>query len=93
MKDNLNHLSHKYINPIEVEIRIEAIIKVGLGITMFVEVVPCITRTLGIEQEIALIIEESMGITCKVIKDIETVIIIEEMVIEVKILRGTGVGH
>ena len=28
------HLSHKYINPIEVEIRIEAIIMVGLGIIM-----------------------------------------------------------
>ena len=44
MKGSLNHLSHKYINPIEVEIRIEAIIMVGLGITMRTGFVPCITR-------------------------------------------------
>ena len=93
MKGNLNHLSHKYINPIEVEIRIEAINQVGLGITMSTGVVPCITRTLGVEQEIALIIEETMSITWDVIKDIETIIIIEEMVIEIKIMTGTGVGH
>ena len=60
---------------------------------MSIEVVPCTTRTLGVEQEIALIMEETMGITCKVIKDIETIIIIEEMVIEVKTVTGTGVGH
>ena len=93
VKGNLNHLSHKYINAIEVEIRIEAITKVGLGITMSIEVIPHTMRTLGVEQEIALIIEETTGITCKVIKDIETIIIIEETVIEVKIMTGTGVGH
>ena len=93
MKGNLNHLSHKYINPIEVEIRIEAITKVGLGITMSTGVIPHIARTLGVEQEIALIIEKTMGITSEVIKDIETIIIIEETVIEVKIMTGTGVGH
>ena len=44
--------------------------------------------------EIALIIEETMGITHKVIKDIEIIIIItEEMVIEVEIMTGTEVGH
>ena len=80
MKGNLNHLSHKYINPIEVEIRIDAITEVGLGITMSIEVIPHKTRTLGMEQEIALIIEETTRITHEVIKDIETIIIIEEMV-------------
>ena len=60
---------------------------------MFTEVVPCTTRTLGVEQEIASIIEETMGITCKVIQEIETIIIIEETVIEVEIMTGTGVGH
>ena len=93
MKGNLNHLSHKYINPIEVEIRIGAITEVGLGRTMSIEVVPHTTSTLGVEQEIALIIEETMGITRDVIKDIETIIIIEETVIEVEIMTGTGVGH
>ena len=56
-------------------------------------VVPYITRTLEVEQEIALIIEESMGITGEVIKDIETIIITEEMAIEVEIMTGMGVGH
>ena len=93
MKGNLNNLSHKYINPIAVDIRIKAITKVGLGITMSIVVVPHITRTSGAEQEIALIIEETMGITCEVIKDIETIIIIEKMVIEVEIMTGTEVGH
>ena len=60
---------------------------------MSIEVIPHTTRTLGVEQEIALIIEETTGITHEVIKDIETIIIIEEMVIEVKIMTGTGVGH
>ena len=77
----------------EVEIRIEANTKVGLGITMSTGVIPCITRTLGVEQEIALIIEETMGTTHEVIKDIGTIIIIEEMVIEVDIMTGTGIGH
>ena len=93
MKGNLNHLSHKCINPIEVEIRIEGITKPGLGTTMSTGVIPYITRILGVEQMIALIIEETMGTTCEVIKDIETIIIIEETVIEVTIITGTGVGH
>ena len=63
MKGSLNHLSHKYVNPIELEIRIEAIIVVGLGITMPAGVILHITRILGAEWEIALIIEETMGIT------------------------------
>ena len=57
-------------------------------------VILCITRVLGVEQKIALIIDETMGIACKVIKDIEIIIIIsEKIVIEVKIMTGTGVGH
>ena len=94
MKGSLNHLSHKYINLIEVEIRIEAIIMVGLGTIMPTGVILHTTRILGAEQEIALMIEETMGITCEVSKDIEIIIIItEEMVIEVEIMTGTEVGH
>ena len=33
---------------------------------MSIDVIPCTTRTLGVEQEKALIIEETMGITCEV---------------------------
>ena len=94
MKGSLNHLSHKYINPIEVGIRIEAIIMVGLGMIMPIGVILCITRILGVEQDVALIIEETMGIICKVIRNIEIIITItDEMVIEVKIMTGTEVGH
>ena len=49
MKGSLNHLNHKYINPIEVGIRIEAIIEVDLGIIMPTEVIPHTTRILGAE--------------------------------------------
>ena len=91
MKGSLNDLSHKYINPVEVEIRIEAIIMVGLGIIMPIGVILCITKILGAEQEIALIIEETMGITNEVIRDIETIIVTEETVIEVEIMTGTEV--
>ena len=53
-----------------------------------------ITRILGAEQEVALIIEETMGIIYKVIRDIEIMITItEETVIEVKIMTRTEVGH
>ena len=54
----------------------------------------CITRILGAEQETALITEETIGIICDIIRDIEIIITItEETVIEVEIMTGTGVGH
>ena len=94
MKGRLNCLSHRYINPVGVGIRIEAIIEVDLGIIMPTGVVPCIARILGAEQEVALIIEETMDIIHEVIRDIEIIITItEEMVIEVKIMTGTEVGY
>ena len=56
--------------------------------------IPHITRILGAEHEVALIIEEIMDIIHKVIRDIEIIIIItEETVIEVKIMTGIEVGH
>ena len=94
MKGSLNHLSHKYINSIGVGIRIEAIIEVDLGIIMPTGFVLHITRILGAEQEVALIIEETTDIIFEVIRDIEIIITItEETVIEVKIMTGTEVGH
>ena len=60
---------------------------------MPIEVILHITRILGAEQEVALI-EETMGIICKVIRGIEIIITItEQTVIEVKIMTGTEVGH
>ena len=94
MKGSLNCLSHKYINSIGVGIRIEAIIEVYLGIIMPIGVVLHTTRILGAEQEIALIIEETTDIICKVIRHIRIIIIItEETVIEVKIMTGIEVGQ
>ena len=59
---------------------------------MSTEAIPHITRTLGVEHKIALIIEETLGIRCEVVKDIE-IIIIEEMATEVEMTTGIGVGH
>ena len=60
MKGSLSHLNHKYINLIEVGTEIEAIIEVCLGMIMYTGVIQCITRTLGVEQEVILAIEEAM---------------------------------
>ena len=48
-------------------------------------VIQYITRTLGVEQEVILTIEEAMDIICEVIKDTEIItIVIEGMVTDVK---------
>ena len=94
MKGSPSYLHNKYINPIEVGIGIEAIIKVGLGMIMHTEVIQCITRTLGVGQEVILTIEEAMDTICKVIKDTEiTTITIEGTVTEVRVMIEIEVGH
>ena len=94
MKDTQNHLSHIYISPKEVEIRIEVIIKVDLEITMPIGDVQCITKTLEVEIEVILVIEEIMDITCKVARGIKTFTMITEgIIIEVKIMVEIEVGH
>ena len=61
---------------------------------MPIGVIPYITRTLGAEQEVILIIEEAMDIICEVITDIELITtIIEGAVIEVKVMTEIEVGH
>ena len=49
MKDRVNSLSHDCISPIEVEVRIEVITKVGLGLIMHIEVVQDTTKILEAE--------------------------------------------
>ena len=94
MKGSLSHLKHKYINPIEVGIRIEAIIEVGLGMIMHTRVIQYITRTLGVGQEVIVTIEEAMDTIHKVIKDTEiTTIVIEGTVTEVIVTIEIEVGH
>ena len=87
MKDRISHLNHECTSPIEVEVRIEIIIisegtKAGLGPIMHTEAI----------QDITLMIKVVMEIICKVIKGMEETIIIEEAVIEIKIMIGMGVG-
>ena len=61
---------------------------------MHTGVIHCITRTLGTEQEVILIIEEVMDIICEVIRDIEIITTITEgTVIEVKVITEIEVGH
>ena len=94
MKGSLSHLNPKYINPIEVGIGTEAIIKVGLGMIMHTGVIQYITRTLGVGHEVILTIKEAMDTICEVIKDTEiTTIIIEGMVTEVSVTIEIEVGH
>ena len=94
MKGSLNYLSHKYINPIEVGIKIEAITEVDLGIIMHTGVNLHITRTLGVEQEVILIIKEATDIIHEVIRDIEIITMTTKgMVIEDKVTTEIEVGH
>ena len=61
---------------------------------MHIGVVQCITRTLGIEQEVILITEEAMDIIHEVIKYADiTTIITEKMVTEVKVIIEREVVH
>ena len=54
----------------------------------------CITKTLEVELEVVLAIEEIMDITCEVARGIETITrITEGIIIEVKIMVEIGVGH
>ena len=93
MKGSLSHLNHKFINLIEVGIRIEAIIEVDLGMIMYTGFVQHITRTLGVEQEVILTTEEAMDTIQEAIKDTEITTIIEGMVTEVRVMIEIEVGH
>ena len=94
MKGTQNHLSHKCISPIEVGIRVEAIIKVDLEIIMHIGDIQCIIKILAVGLEVILAIEEIMDITCEVVRNIEAIaMIIEGIIIEVRGMIEKGVGH
>ena len=103
MKDRINLSNHEFINPTEVEVRLDAIsiredIKAGLGQTMHTDDVQDIVKIIEAGQDMILIIEVVMGIMQDVIKGMGGSIIIiitaiEGVVTEVKIMIGTGVGH
>ena len=93
MKGTQNHLNHMYISPIEVEIRVEAIIMVDLKI-MYIGDIPCTIKILEVGIEVTLATEEIMDITCEVVRGIESITRnIEETIIEVKVMIEIGVGH
>ena len=90
MKDRISHSNQESINPKELEVRTDVIMikedtKEDLGPTMCTEVI----------QDVIKIIEVVMDIMHEVIKCMEDIIMIitEEVVIEVKIMIGIGVGH
>ena len=94
MKDRVNCLKHKYINLTEVGVRIEVIIKIGLGLIICVGVIQHITRTLEVGWYIILITQVVMITTHMVIRGMEEIIAtIKGMGIEIKIMIGIGVGH
>ena len=87
------HLSHKYISPIEVEIRVEATFAVGLEI-MHIGDAHCTIKSLEVETEVTLVIEEIMDITHEVVRGIGTIIMtIGETTIEIKVMIEIGVDH
>ena len=88
-----SHLSYKCISPIEIEIRVEIIITVGLEI-MYIGDVHHIIKIFEVETEVTSVIEEITDITCEAIRDKETItMIIGETIIGVKVMIGIGVGH
>ena len=98
MEDRINHLSHKFINLTEVDVRLDAIsfredIKASLGQTMHTEEIQDTIKIIEIEQDMILEIEVVMGIIQEAIQGMEGIIIIEEVVIEIKITINIGVGH
>ena len=94
MKGTQNHLSHKCISSIEVGIRVEAIIKIDLEIIMQIGDIQCTIKILEVGPEDIFAIEEIMDITCEVVRGIKIIImIIEEIIIEVKVMIEIGVGH
>ena len=93
MKDTQSHLSHKYISPIQIEIKIEVTFMVGSEI-MHIGDAHCTIKALEVETGVTLIIEEIMDISHEVAKDIGTIIMtIGEAIIEVKVTIGIGVGQ
>ena len=69
-------------------------IKASLGQTICTEDIQDIVKIIEVRQDMILIIEVVTGIIQEVIKGMGIIIaIIEEVVIEIKIMIGTGVGH
>ena len=93
MKYKVNHLSHEYTNLTEVGDRIGVDIKEEVVPIMCMGDAPCMVRTLGVGQDIILIVEVIMVTTHEVIRGIQETIVIEGMIIETDFMTEIGVGH
>ena len=100
MKGRINHSSHKFISLTEVEVRLDAIMiredmKAGLGQTMHTEDIQNVIKMLGVGQDMILIEGVVMGTIQEGVRDLVEIVIMimEEVVIEIKIMVEIGVGH
>ena len=86
MKGSQNHLSHEYISPIEVELRIGTTF-VGGSEIMPIGDAHHIIKISEVEVWATLVIEEAMDTMQEVIRDIGTIIMtVGETIIEVKVM-------
>ena len=94
MKGTQNHLSHKCISPIKGRNQSRGNYQVNLEIIMHIGDIQCTIKILEVGPEVILAIEEIMDITSEVVRGIETItMIIEEIIIEDKVMIERGVGH
>ena len=91
--DKTNHLNHKCISWIEVEVKIEVIIEAGLELIINIEVAWGIIKILGVDWHTVPITEVDMGTIHEAIRGIQEITIMEETVMKIKIIVEDGVGH
>ena len=81
------------ISQLGVEVRTEVTIEAVLDLIMSIEVIQDIIKILGVGQHIVSIIEVFMVAEHEVIKSMEDITIMEEVVTEIKLIIEEGVGH
>ena len=86
-----NHLGCEYISQIGEKVRIEVIIKAGLYLIVITEVIQEAIKTL--ETECHIVGEVAMATTHEVIKCVEEITKMEEVVIGISSIIGIGVDH
>ena len=91
--DAQNHLSLKYINPVEEEVKTEGFFAVDLEI-MCTEVMHHTIKILEVDIGMTLIIEDILVIMLEVARGIGIIImIIGKTITEVKVMIGIEVDH
>ena len=88
-----NHLSCEYISQIGAEVGKEVIIEAGLDLIMITEVIQDTIKTSETECHIVPMVEVAMATMHEVIKGMEEITVMEEVVIEISSVIGIGVDH